>query len=468
MAQASGHAQSQASGPDGDKRRGRGHPAHDVFVSYSGYDKPVADAIVSRLEQAGIRCWVAPRDAIPGEFFGKSIVEAIENSRLMVIVLSGEANQSHNVLREVGYAVKNGVVVVPFRIETIEPTGAMAYYLGSEHWLDAMTPPLEVHIAHLVEVAHRVLDNDSAASGQAPEAAPSGPAAPAAPSSPAARPGGASSQPASLPSVRTGGPLLSGSPSERLVEPDGTSDVAGPGEPGRNSPGQQRRRYGKRRWIAVLAALAVVIGGAVGGWLATRPGGASAKQPVASSPSHPAPAVNPILRALTQTNSLKVSPPKYSPYGQIPPSKCHGQGQDTATCINPATGISRVNFRTYRSLNTLYAAYVAKVKSINGTFRANHGNCSNSQTLGERSWNHDYQHPLNYSLQQLRSGKLNGDQAAGRMFCVVNSSGQMVMVWAQNAGDLLGWLIGAPHEEVYQWWVRVHHNINLTGSGMHM
>jgi hypothetical protein len=466
MGQASERARSQASGPDGDKPRG--HAAHDVFVSYSGHDKPVADAIVSRLEQAGIRCWVAPRDAIPGEFFGKSIVEAIESSRLMVIVLSGEANQSQNVLREVGYAVKNGVVVVPFRIETIEPTGAMAYYLGPGHWLDAMTPPLEAHIAHLVEVAHRVLDRDSATRGQASAAAPSAPVAPASPSSPAARPGGTSSRPAGLPPVRSREPALSDSPSERPATPDGMSDVVGPGEPGRGSPAPQRRGHGKRRWIAALAALAVVIGGAVGGWLATRPGGASAKQPTASSSSHPAPAANSILRALAQANSLTVSPPEHSPHGQIPPSKCHGQGQNMATCINPATGISTVNFRTYPSLNALYAAYMAKVKSVTGTFSANHGNCNNSHVLGERSWNHNYQHPVNYSLQQLRSGKLGGDQAAGRMFCTVDSSGRMVMVWTQNAGGLLGWLTGAPHEEAYQWWVRVHHNIGLTGSGMHM
>jgi hypothetical protein len=434
-----------------------------VFVSYSSYDKPVADAIVSRLEQAGIRCWVAPRDAIPGEFFGKSIVDAIETSRLMVMVLSGEANQSQHVLREVGYAVKSGVVVVPFRIETIEPTGAMAFYLGPEHWLDAMTPPLEVHIAHLVEVTQRILESDSATRGQATAAAPT---APAASPSPTARPGGAPSQPASPLPVRTREPALSGSLSDRLAKPDETGDIVGLGDRDVGNPVPQRRTHGKRHWIAALAALAIVIGGAVGGWLVTRPDGASAKQPAARSSSHPALATNPILRALAQADSLKGLTSEHSPLGQIPPSKCHGQGQDMAVCINPATGIGTASFRTYSSLNALYDAYVAKVKSINGTFRANHGNCNNSETLGERSWNHNYQHPINYSLKQLRSGKLNGDQAAGRVFCVVNSSGQLVMVWAQNSGNLLGWLVGAPHEEAYQWWVRVHHNINLTGSDM--
>ncbi len=35
--------------------------AHDVFISYSSKDKPIADAVCANIEAAGIRCWVAPR-----------------------------------------------------------------------------------------------------------------------------------------------------------------------------------------------------------------------------------------------------------------------------------------------------------------------------------------------------------------------------------------------------------------------
>lgn len=124
---------------------------HDVFVSYSTRDYSVAAAIVSRLEQAGVRCWVAPRDVVPGMVWDKAIVQAIEASRRMVVVLSGESNQSREVLREVERAVANGVVVVPFRIESVQPTGAMAYYLAHRPWVDAVSPPLESHIERLVQ-----------------------------------------------------------------------------------------------------------------------------------------------------------------------------------------------------------------------------------------------------------------------------------------------------------------------------
>ena len=153
---------------------GRGTPAHEMFVSYSHRDKPVADAVVSRLEQAGIRCWIAPRDVLPGRVWGESIVDAIETTRLMVVVLSNEANESRQVVREVERAIAHDVVVIPFRIEAFEPTGAMSYYLSSEHWLDAMTAPLEAHIARLVEVAGTLLGapRHTAPSAPPPEAEP--------------------------------------------------------------------------------------------------------------------------------------------------------------------------------------------------------------------------------------------------------------------------------------------------------
>jgi hypothetical protein len=123
--------------------------AHDVFVSYSNKDKPVADAVVAGLEKSGIRCWVAPRDITPGRSWGDAIISAIEASRFMVIILSGNSNQSKQVIREVERAVANNVIIIPFRIENIDPTGAMAYFLSTEHWLDAITPPLERHIEKL-------------------------------------------------------------------------------------------------------------------------------------------------------------------------------------------------------------------------------------------------------------------------------------------------------------------------------
>ncbi|MFW6135403.1 MAG: TIR domain-containing protein [Chloroflexota bacterium] len=136
--------------------------AHDVFISYSNKDKPVADAVVAGLENEGIRCWVAPRDVIPGTSWGDAIVDAIEASQIMVVILSQNSNRSRQVISEVERAVHSGVVIIPFRIDDIDPTGAMALFLSTGHWLDALTPPLEEHIEKLGRTIRLLLSEHDA------------------------------------------------------------------------------------------------------------------------------------------------------------------------------------------------------------------------------------------------------------------------------------------------------------------
>jgi hypothetical protein len=127
--------------------------AHDVFISYSSRDKPTADAVCAALEQHGIRCWIAPRDVLPGIEWGEAIVNAIHDSQIMVIVFSSKANESRHIMREVERAVSSGIAVVPFRIEDIKPSSSLELFIGSVHWLDALNPPLE---AHLIVLANKI------------------------------------------------------------------------------------------------------------------------------------------------------------------------------------------------------------------------------------------------------------------------------------------------------------------------
>ncbi|MGD1108157.1 MAG: toll/interleukin-1 receptor domain-containing protein, partial [Terracidiphilus sp.] len=129
----------------------------DVFVSHSSKDKLVADAVCARLEAAGIRCWIAPRDIVAGTSYGESIIDAIHSAKVMVLVLSSNANSSGHIPKEVERAVSNGVVILPFRIEDVAPGKSLDYFIGSVHWLDAMTPPLEKHLDELVETVQKLI-----------------------------------------------------------------------------------------------------------------------------------------------------------------------------------------------------------------------------------------------------------------------------------------------------------------------
>lgn len=123
----------------------------DVFISYPHQDKAVADAACAKLEAEGIRCWIAPRDIAPSADWAASLVEAIDNCRVMVLVFSAHANRSKQVHREVQQAFDGEKPVVPFRIENVNPEKTLRYYMSSVHWLDALTPPLEQHLDRLVK-----------------------------------------------------------------------------------------------------------------------------------------------------------------------------------------------------------------------------------------------------------------------------------------------------------------------------
>lgn len=131
--------------------------AHDVFISHARQDKSIADAVCANLEQAGIRCWIAPRDIEPGADWGASLMDGLKTSKILVLVLSSSANASPHIRREVERAVHQGITVVPLRVEDVLPEGALEYHLGTVHWLDAMTPPLEAHLNRLVDILSAIL-----------------------------------------------------------------------------------------------------------------------------------------------------------------------------------------------------------------------------------------------------------------------------------------------------------------------
>ena len=130
---------------------------HDVFISHSAKDKVTADAVCATLESKGVRCWIAPRDVLPSIEWGRAIVEAIEESRIMVLIFTANANASPQIRREVERAVNCGVAILPLRIEDVLPDKGLDYFIGNVHWLDALTPPLEAHFKNLAGTIKIVL-----------------------------------------------------------------------------------------------------------------------------------------------------------------------------------------------------------------------------------------------------------------------------------------------------------------------
>src|SRR5690349_1158725 len=230
--------------------------------------------------------------------------------------------------------------------------------------------------------------------------------------------------------------------------------VAGPGEPGQpaGAPPSPRgprgpRWYRQPRWIAVLAAAVLVVAG-LGTWIGLSTSGTASHTPPGA-----------LMKALTLANNSGDAT------GQLPPSACTQDTRTHVTCTARATGMTAAVFQTYPSLKALYAAYTAKVSSLNsGQFKQNFSNCGTQAINGEVGWNHLPTHTSNYTVAQMTAGLVTDDQAAGRVSCTFTQN-QEYLVWTQNDGNMLGYAYGPVHTDVWNWWVPVHLNIGLkTGA----
>jgi hypothetical protein len=142
------------------------HMAHDVFISYCHTDKSVGDAVCAGLEARGLRCWIAPRDIVPGSEWTEAIVDAIGTARTMVLIFSVGADASPQVRREVERAVHHGIPIIPVRIEDVMPGKAMSYLISLPHWMDAMNPPLDARILELAQGLKSLLHMPGGATAQ--------------------------------------------------------------------------------------------------------------------------------------------------------------------------------------------------------------------------------------------------------------------------------------------------------------
>jgi hypothetical protein len=207
----------------------------------------------------------------------------------------------------------------------------------------------------------------------------------------------------------------------------------------------------------------ILVAAGLGTWVGLNGSGSHAKGVTMPSMSaKPKPTTSALMNALILANHSADAT------GKLPPSSCKQDNPAKVTCTGPVAGVSGVVFQTYPSLKAMYAAYTAKVSSLNsGQFRQNFNDCGSQGTYGEVGWNHLFQHTRNYTVDQMTMGIVKDDQAAGRVFCNY-AQGLEYMVWTQNDGRLMGYAAGPVHATVWTWWVAVHHNIGLGGAPMHM
>lgn len=110
-----------------------------LFISHSSADADVAVKVCELLERNNIPCFIAPRDIRSGKEYAEELVEGIDHSSAMILLMSKNANNSPHVLREVERAVSKSIPILVYKLEDVVLSKSMEYFLMTHQWINAGT-----------------------------------------------------------------------------------------------------------------------------------------------------------------------------------------------------------------------------------------------------------------------------------------------------------------------------------------
>ena len=90
---------------------------HQVFISYSRKDEEKVNGIKVLLDKHGIPYWIDKEGIFSGENYKEVIVDAIEVAKVVIFMSSVHSNASINVIRELGYAVRQRKTIIPVLLD---------------------------------------------------------------------------------------------------------------------------------------------------------------------------------------------------------------------------------------------------------------------------------------------------------------------------------------------------------------
>jgi predicted ATPase len=128
-----------------------------VFICHASTDASAARRVAELLEEHGVQCWIAPRDIAPGDNYTQAILDALAAAPVLVLMFSAAADSSPHVRRELEMAVGSNTAIVPVRLEVMNPSAALRYFIGTSQWLDAVGIPPETWEPVLVRAVRKAL-----------------------------------------------------------------------------------------------------------------------------------------------------------------------------------------------------------------------------------------------------------------------------------------------------------------------
>jgi hypothetical protein len=299
-----------------------------IFISYASQDQKVASTLCKALEGRGYPCWIAARDIAPGENFQISIVRAIRAARIMLLVFTGNSNNSEEMAKELALASQSRLIVVPLRIEDVRQNDAFAYEFATRQWIDffADWETAMEQLAQRISVALATEAVQPAAAAPAPASQP-GPTLDVIAAAIASQPAEAAGRRSpTQPAARTA--VLSAAELSAAAAPAGPSSFQPAEAPKRGAP--------VMLFVAIGVLLVVAVAGAAvvaPSFLAKKPSPpppaavAAVSAPAPALSITPAPPPNPAL--VTQPTAVSPGPaPMAAAHARAPGAASYGRNEE--------------------------------------------------------------------------------------------------------------------------------------------
>ena len=108
-----------------------------VFLSYSRSDASTVEQLAQLLAAAGHDAWIDTTGTVGGQDWTEQIMAAIRASRAVVLIISRESMTSQAVRREVQFADRLGVPIIPLLVEPVELPDWYRFHFELLHRIDA-------------------------------------------------------------------------------------------------------------------------------------------------------------------------------------------------------------------------------------------------------------------------------------------------------------------------------------------
>lgn len=134
---------------------------HKVYLSHAEQDEELARLVCSTLEAADLKCWMAARNLRPNRDRQAAVKEAIDASKIVIVIYTENANSANEMPSELNFATNARVKIIPFMVDDSPPAGVMQYYLSDTQWLEADNPPTNEQLNNLATTVSLLLESET-------------------------------------------------------------------------------------------------------------------------------------------------------------------------------------------------------------------------------------------------------------------------------------------------------------------